>query len=178
MILFDELIKSSMQYLLIKSTFNRRFKCYISATEHFQIIIEKNEINDTRNNMLAPKGTAISIFFYYFRNSWFSTTLMSNALIARWYVHISHWGWGQRLLIAIAVSFNFIAEEEFRAAIGWRFTERECWNKAHHKSVSRTDFCRRSLNLIRTPSRRVAQRACGVERTRRQLVRHLPSPQY
>jgi len=60
--------------------------------------------------------------------------------------------------------------EEFHAVIV------ECWNKAHHKSVSRADFCRRSLNLIRTPSRRVAQRACGVERTGRQLVRHLPSP--
>lgn len=38
----------------------------------------------------------------------------------------------------------------------FRERERECWNKAHHKSVSRADFCRRSLNLIRTPSRRVA----------------------
>lgn len=46
--------------------------------------------------------------------------------------------------------------EESDDRAGFRERERECWNKAHHKSVSRADFCRRSLNLIRTPSRRVA----------------------
>lgn len=51
-----------------------------------------------------------------------------------------------------------VVQEEIR---DWATIRRECWNKAHHKSVSRTDFCRWSLNLIRTPSRRVAQRACG-----------------